>query len=323
MIAPRPIFVLGLQRSGTTLIGNLLAAHPDVAAATDPHHRGIHESVFFSHFARAWDWRDPAARARAVAAFLDSDYGRLLDLTAEDCHRLERIGDPEVFFRQAMSAHARQQGALAWVEKSPHHVHEAARIAAAYPDARFVAIHRDSAGLVRSRLWAYGRVPRAGLARLPAVLRGALSNAYHRRVLRRFAHHFPDRVVTLEYRAFVAGGAASVAAMIAALGLPSAPGLAPEYAPNSSFAGPDAAASLTRIDHAAIALAGVLCALVPLWLLDRLRAGASSRRRLEFPRWVWSGLVPPPASHSGPSLAVPLGADTMTHMQENPSPCRD
>ncbi|MCE8519283.1 sulfotransferase [Ruegeria pomeroyi] len=322
MTAPRPIFVLGLQRSGTTLIGNLLAAHPDVAGVTDPRHRGIHESVFFSHFARAWDWTDARARAQAVAAFLDSDYGRLLDLTDEDRHRLERVGDPEVFFRQAMTAHARQQGALAWVEKSPHHVHEAARIAAAYPDARFVAIHRDSAGLVRSRLWAYGREPRTGLARLPAVLRGALSNAYHRRVLRRFARQFPERVSVLDYRGFVSGGDASVAAMVDALGLPPAPGLAPEYAPNSSFAAPGVAGELTRADHAAIAVAETLSALVPLWLLDRLRTGVSGRRP-EFPRWVWSGLVPPPTTRSGPSFAAPLGAEAAAPLQESPSPCRD
>ncbi|MEX0303588.1 MAG: sulfotransferase, partial [Leisingera sp.] len=35
-----PVFVLGLQRSGTTLAANLLAAQPGIAAVAAKHHQG-------------------------------------------------------------------------------------------------------------------------------------------------------------------------------------------------------------------------------------------------------------------------------------------
>ena len=46
---PRPIFVLGRHRSGTTWLSNVLAAFPEIYAPAHELHHGTHESAFFSH----------------------------------------------------------------------------------------------------------------------------------------------------------------------------------------------------------------------------------------------------------------------------------
>jgi len=45
---PKRVFILGLQRSGTTWLANMLAALPQVAAVAHESHRGVHESVVWA-----------------------------------------------------------------------------------------------------------------------------------------------------------------------------------------------------------------------------------------------------------------------------------
>ena len=72
---PIPVFVLGLQRSGTTWLASLLGGHPKVACVESADHFGIHESIFFSHFAREYgDLADDANFERFARDFGDSDY---------------------------------------------------------------------------------------------------------------------------------------------------------------------------------------------------------------------------------------------------------
>lgn len=298
----RGLFVLGLQRSGTTYLGNLLAAHPQIAAITDARHQGIHESVFFSHFAEAWDYADPAQRRTAIAAFLSSDYGQLL--APGDALRA-RIGAQESaggIFCAAMDGLAAREGASLWAEKSPHHTAIAGRIARALPGARFIAVERSSAGLIASRLQAYGRTPPRGLRRWGAILRGAVSNACHKRLIARLARAHPGRVLRLRFEEFRAGGPAALDGLTGWLGIDPAPGLAPGFAPNSSFASEaERARALSTPERLAIRAAEALARLVPLPLLDTLR-----RRRAPhppvFPHWVWpAGTMPP----EGVRIAAP------------------
>ena len=277
----RAIFVLGLQRSGTTWAGNLLAAHPDTAAATDPRHRGIHESVFFSHFARAWDWSDPRARAEAARAFAGSHYGRLI---GADADAMTAAPDAARAFAGAMDAYAARRGAAHWVEKSPHHTRLALEIARALPRARFLCVTRGSGALVLSRLSAYGRRPATGLARAVAVARGAASNRLHARTMAALAKACPERVHRLSYEALRADPEGTMAAALGALGLAPCRGLASQFAANSSFDG-GARPVPTPADRVALALGEALGRALP-------RAVLAAPRHPDFPHWVWPDPVP-------------------------------
>jgi hypothetical protein len=72
---PTPVFVLGQHRSGTTWLANILANHHRVVAVQSDDHFGVHESIFFSHFARAYgDIADETNFRRFAADFAASDY---------------------------------------------------------------------------------------------------------------------------------------------------------------------------------------------------------------------------------------------------------
>ncbi|APX89008.1 hypothetical protein BV394_04095 [Brevirhabdus pacifica] len=295
--SPRPIFVLGIQRSGTTWVANLLASDPRVAAVTAARHRGVHESLFFSHFARAYGpWSDLAARKRAIAEFVDSDYGRLAGIDALAAAELPRHS-PEAFFRGAMDTLAARDGRAAWVEKSPHHTPLAFALARAMPDAHFVCVHRDDLGLVRSRLWAYGRVPARWPRRGAAILRGAGSNNWHRRLMQRLAQTYPDRVTPVLFTDLALNPTDALSPVFRKAGLDAPERLLSAFEANSSFApGREERAdrsrrALTPADRLAIRLAGGLVNAAPGPALAAARMAAraaQSRRRPIFPHWVWS-----------------------------------
>lgn len=296
----RPIFVLGLQRSGTTWIGNLLAAHPDVAAITAPRHNGIHESLFFSHFAKAWDWTTAQGRDAAITAFLHSDYGRMLDLTADNIARIRATTTPGGAFTTAMDLLARRIGATHWVEKSPHHTRCAQEIAEAIPHARFVAIHRHTPSLLTSRLGAYGRTPPKRGKRAKAILRAAAANAFHACQIDALDRAFPGRVLRVDFEALRKGRNRAVAELIRELGLTPAPGLTSDFPANRT----DKGRKLSRLDYLLATSSDRLVRPLPNAVLTTMRR-AAAEPALVFPHWVWpQGTTIP----RGVTVAAPGGA---------------
>ncbi|MEZ5798365.1 MAG: sulfotransferase [Paracoccaceae bacterium] len=289
-MTPVPILVLGIQRSGTTFAANLLAAHPQISAVTDRRHQGVHESVFFSHYARIFgDWSDPEARAAAVAEFLRSDYFILCQADPA-ATRAAMLAAPTAgaAFRSVMQDLAQRSGALAWLEKSPHHTLLAEAIAAELPDAVFLCLTRDTAALVRSRLWSFGRVPPAYPARAALILKACASNVFHDRYLAGLTQRLGSaRVCHLRYDRLQADPDAALDPLLHQLGLRPLAGRRPAFAPNSSF-GSEAQrrAALGTTDLALIHLFTALARMLPQILLRALQRRLSRNRPAEFPHWV-------------------------------------
>lgn len=289
-MAPVPIFVLGMQRSGTTFAANLLAAHPAIAAVTAPQHQGVHESVFFSHFARLHgDWQNPLAKARALAGFFKSDYFLLTGLNAADFAG-PATQDAAAFFREVMNRYAEKSAARAWVEKSPHHTLLADQIAAAFPDARFVCLMRDPVDLLASRLWSYGRAPPSYPRRAATVLQACASCVFHSRFLLDFGKRFgTDRVFCIDYAALKANPDAALAGVLVGCGLQPLAGLRPAFRPNSSFGSQtERARALTKCDRIIARVATLAAWLMPFWALRQMQKRKATHRPINFPHWVWT-----------------------------------
>jgi len=287
---PVPVFVLGQQRSGTTWLANLLSSHPEIASVQSDDHFGIHESIFFSHFARAYgDLHDGTRFERFDRDFATSDYYVLAGLERDWLRRRRPRSYPEAF-RAMMDEVARRRSARCWLEKSPDHTLLAEELATAFPDARFVCITREPVGLIQSRLWSSGRRPPAQPRRMLVILKLAASASLHQRYLRRFCDGRGESL-EVSYEALRSGLEAELRRISDFLGVAFAPQtLESGYRRNSSFGSGDdrGRKALSRFEVAVIRVAMRVLERVPLGLLRRLaKQTRSSPTAIEWPDWCW------------------------------------
>ena len=146
-----PVFVVGVPRSGTTLLRRLLNAHPSLHLTFEASYftlvRSLPSRVTASAFRDAWvgslpfAWQRVPTHERSIAA---------------------PVGPPprDPRWMTALMAYcARRQGKTRWGDKSPFHLYELGPILHAFPDARVVHIVRDPVAVVRSQ----HTVPWAGI----------------------------------------------------------------------------------------------------------------------------------------------------------------
>jgi Sulfotransferase family len=160
-ISNPPFFVIGAQRSGTTMLRLMLNQHPDVAVPF--------ESGFITEFiARQGEFGDLADRANAA---------RMLSAIAE--HPLVKKGklihDVNMILAQPIHdyaslcdavflAYAKAKGKHRWGDKTPSYVTEIDQLWRLFPGCKFVHIVRDGRDVTLSNLrvgWGIHNLPRA------------------------------------------------------------------------------------------------------------------------------------------------------------------
>lgn len=283
---PTPIFVLGLQRSGTTWLANVLANHPRIVAVQSEDHFGVHESIFFSHFARAYPDLDDESVFQAFAeAFTESDYYLLTGIEKEWlCKRRPR--DHAEAFRALMDEMASRDGvAEAWVEKTPQHSLLAEELASAFPDARFVAILREPRAVIASHLGLLGDKPLSRRARMLELARLCLSCSLHERFLKRFCRDHPQALLT-RYEALIAEPAAETERICSFIGAEFTPAMLElPWSRNTSFRAdrPDP----SSVDRLFVGTMLAALRAVPLRALRSWVARRQARQPVEWPSWCW------------------------------------
>lgn len=164
---PRPVFVLGTQRSGTTLLRLILDTHEHVAIG---HETGFMRALKLTKSIPDYRYGDGWYRRYGVDD--DEMHARLRD-----------------FYAGIFEQHARAQGKRRWGEKTPLNLFHVADIAAVFPDAQFLGIVRHPGAVVASLLrWRFD-VDRAVSYWVTA----------NRRLRRAAAKHGPQRVHVCRY----------------------------------------------------------------------------------------------------------------------------
>lgn len=125
MTSPDPIFVLGVPRSGTTLLRILLDSHPAIACGPETPWLGGHQ---------------PRSVMDLCRALTDEPWGycRSFGMPPETVTAAART-----FVDTLLRAHAEARGKRRWAEKTPDNLLHVDFLASLFPGARFVSIVRD------------------------------------------------------------------------------------------------------------------------------------------------------------------------------------
>lgn len=140
---PRPLFVLGKQRSGTTWLGSQLCEHPLVTGVRHERHHGILASHYLSTIRHRYgDLAHKTNFIEFVEAVSGSDTFRFMDIAKDELYALWPTSYEDLF-RTIMARHASKQGACYWLDKTNEYTPLVHDIARKYPDAKFIGIIRD------------------------------------------------------------------------------------------------------------------------------------------------------------------------------------
>lgn len=302
VVRPTPIFVLGLQRSGTTWTANLLCQHRDCVGIQAPDHSGIHESIFFSHFARAYgDLTDDTNFSRFLNDFESSDYYQLSGLPA-GWLRSQSLRSYPAIFRSLMDEVAKREDCSFWVEKSPHHTLLCDELAACFPDAKFICVRRRAVDLIRSRLHSDDWTPTRYPMRVFKLLRSCASYTLYVRSLENFFKRNRNTIL-VSYEKLLEDLPGQLKRITKHVGLQFDPTMIEvPYVPNSSFPGGLVTQKLqSACDRALTVLFCAVFALVPFRVLVAAEKRKSGRRGEPWPAWVW---LRRPLLHSPPHVRV-------------------
>jgi hypothetical protein len=156
----RPVFVVGMPRSGTTLMQSLLNAHPNISIAPETHflnklvERDDNVEDNFRIF-----WSDYKERERF----------RNLNLDAELMEALVRESGDFSYrnvFRTILIQYAASRNKSRWGEKTPSHYVHLERLLTWFPKAAIIVVVRDPRAVCCSLISAYWRKDNQRLHRL-------------------------------------------------------------------------------------------------------------------------------------------------------------
>ncbi|HEX6293069.1 MAG TPA: sulfotransferase, partial [Herpetosiphonaceae bacterium] len=212
-MAHGPIFLAGIERSGTSLMYALLASHPNIAMT-----RRTNFWRFF--YGQYGDLRDPANFERCLAAMLR--YKRHLKLQP-DPERIRREfwhGQPSYarLFALLEEHHAERLGKVRWGDKSLNNEHYVDMIFADYPDARMIQMVRDPRDRFASAITRWKTI-RGRIGTGAARWRRSVEQGQHN------AERYPDRYLIVRYETLVEQPEATLRQVCAFIGEPYTPAM--------------------------------------------------------------------------------------------------
>jgi hypothetical protein len=249
-----PIFVVGANRSGTTLLRLMLNAHSRIAIPE--------ELVYFNSDLAGvpiTTWRAPKLSESAYQAFvtgvLDTNPTVLADVDRDALEAELRTGPRDLRrpYAHLLTTWAQAQGKPRWGEKTPGNLFFVDVLLEMFPDAQFVHVVRD---------------PRAGVTSMQGVdffpdnvCFNALSRAKHHRVAARFEDLVPaDQWTSVRYEDLVSDAESVLRDLCAFLGESFEPAMLRYHRSSATFMKADAASSFN-----AAATRPVTTAMVDKW----------------------------------------------------------
>jgi hypothetical protein len=142
-----PLFVVGMWRSGTSLLYALLNQHPQIGLMYESD-LPLLSSLFLLRRKSSW-WLNK----------VDSWNGALTRHKIDTAEIPENVSDLPGAFSAVAQQYARQKGATVWGCKSPSYYDCMTELAGWFPQAKFIVIWRDPADVCRSIVRAAEKSP--------------------------------------------------------------------------------------------------------------------------------------------------------------------
>lgn len=211
-----PIFVVGVPRSGTTLLAAMLGGHPRLAASPETHFFSKQSQAELSRACHDPQWPALAVKGIAQLRLAQQPVIALMGLREAELRAQLSREPPTVAGMLAgmMALYSRAHAKHRWVEKTPNHLLHLEQIRAAFPTAPVVRIVRDARDCAHS------------IRALPWASRSAIANAYliHQWHARSQAFFRTDaRAYTLRYEDLIAEPERELAAVCRFIGEDFAP----------------------------------------------------------------------------------------------------
>lgn len=147
-----PIFVVGVPRSGTTLLSAMLAAHPHLVCGPETHFFNALADVDARGLLRRADWPRSAVdflySIEHVGGAIPENFG----LTRRELTEALARREPSIpsILSGMVELYMERQGKGRWVEKTPDHLLQLDEIRRHYPDSPIVRIIRDPRDVMAS-----------------------------------------------------------------------------------------------------------------------------------------------------------------------------
>ena len=283
---PKPLFIVGKHRSGTTLIGNLMINHPNVSGVSDENHEGIHESAFFSYLdGRYGDLHNFQNYVEFLSVFANSDYFKLCKGNFEEFLNLYPVSYSDVF-RKLMDDFAIKQNTSFWVEKTPNHTHYIQRIGNYYENAKFIGIKRDIIDVVRSLLYLLKNKKWNIFQRYKTVAKVTVDKYLCDREMELLKKRSPSKIVIVQFDELIEERTKTMKRIFEFLDLKNNP-VQSDYKKNSSFKTNQKTNLKNTETWLVYFLTYLLLPVVPVNILKRLKR---PERFKSLPRWFFKGI---------------------------------
>jgi hypothetical protein len=289
---PAPVFVVGMWRSGTSLLYALLNQHPQIGLMYESDFPLLAPVFLMPRKTSSWahkidSWNGALLRHRIDVSAIRQDITAL----------------PEAF-RAVAQQYAQKKGASVWGCKSPNYYDRMDQLAEWFPQARFIVIWRDPADVCRSILAAAGKsswFARPGMDLRALLGCGRMKQQVDELLRRGVAVH------QLQFNDLVGDPAATLAAICGFLGVPYDPRM-------NSLAGADRSAIYNGAHHSMVKSTAIVA--------NRDRADvlppqfkAKIQRYIVFWRQKYAGTWPLDATVESSTPAAPFPERALDRMR--------
>lgn len=253
----RPIILIGMNRSGTKWVSNIICSHGDVIGVQSERTGGILETNMFGAMQDKFDLSYPDEYIGLVELWAATLFFRRTAIEKKMFYELSpRPRSVLRLFELLMNEYARRNGKMFWLQKtSPR---KAAAVLEHFTNARIVVVRRNLMDTVRSTL---GLQSRYGTRNL---FRATWEYVYQYKLLNRICRRYP--VVEMTYEDLRANTGGEEARLFAELGLAGGKGSqAKRFPRNTSFANSEQRRQiLSTRDRLTVRLVALLVRLLPV-----------------------------------------------------------